>query len=388
MRSTVIAFLSIISMLTAGGAAAQVQQRGHAVPQPFNPLKLGKFADKLEARIQGKCVGYEFVVSFRNGKHVARAGGVSRRAPDVTPRAMSADEKFNVASVSKTITAAAVLKLLREKNISVDAPVHPHLPSTWTLGKNVKSITFRELLTHRSGIRCKPVESYENLRTCINGGVELSDKGERSYSNTGFALFRVLIPGLNGVTVPANNPSSVYANAYMKYVQSAVFAPAGLSGIQCKPGPTPGLCYQFPEPVMKGESFGDMTETNASRGWNMSARQLSKFFTTLMYTEEILPQKVVNRMRNEEFGLDRDVLSGLFTYTHGGFFPGKENGQIKNGGELGSVVINFNNGVSVAMIVNSQLGPGLQTDTEIKAVMKEMLVLQPGTVHPAVSLRQ
>lgn len=372
MRATIpiVILLSIVSILTAGAAAAQVAEW-----TPFPASDLAPFADKLEARIKGKCVGYQFVVSLRGEQHIARAGGVSRRSPDGNPRAMTVHEKFNIASVSKTITAAAVLKLLHEKNIPDDALIHPFLPSNWTLGKNVKSITFRELLAHRSGIRCDLKETYDNLRQCIAYGVKLSDKNQRSYSNSGYALFRVLIPGLNGVTVPANNPSLEYAKAYMAYVQSAVLEPAGLTGIQCKPGPAPGLCYQFPEPVMNGTDFGDMTETNASRGWNMSSTQLSKFLVALMHTDKILPQKIVQRMKSKRLGLNRAFEPALFMASyHGGFFPGKSlGGGIRNPGELGSVIINFENGVSVAMIVNSQLGPGLQTDTEIKAAMKEML---------------
>lgn len=37
------------------------------------------------------------------------------------------------------------------------------------------------------------------------------------------------------------------------------------------------------------------------------------------------------------------------------------------------MIINFSNGVSVAMIVNSQLGANLHTDDEIRAAMREVL---------------
>jgi CubicO group peptidase (beta-lactamase class C family) len=47
-----------------------------------------------------------------SGASVAKAGGAARRAPDPAPRTMSADDKITIASVSKTITAAAILQLL------------------------------------------------------------------------------------------------------------------------------------------------------------------------------------------------------------------------------------------------------------------------------------
>ena len=51
---------------------------------------------------------------------------------------MTVDDRFNIASVSKTITAAAVLKLLNDKGISVDTTVYNYLPTDWKLGNNFK----------------------------------------------------------------------------------------------------------------------------------------------------------------------------------------------------------------------------------------------------------
>ena len=264
--SVSMARAAVATALAPRPVAAQLGQNLHPIEPAFNPLALAKFADTLEARIKGKCVGYEFVVSFRDGQRIARAGGDSRRQPDLPPRKMTVDEKFNVASVSKTVTAAAVLKLLHEKDVSVDSPVAPYLPPTWTLGKNIKTITFRELLTHHSGIRCTTEESYKLLEECVFDGIELADKKRSDlYNNNNFALFRMIIPRLNGFngaipfpdgTGAVGNVGLNYSKAYMSYVQAHVFAPAGLSGIQCKPDATPGLCYQYPEPVQAGDVIG------------------------------------------------------------------------------------------------------------------------------------
>jgi CubicO group peptidase (beta-lactamase class C family) len=327
------------------------------------------------------------------GNFIARAGGDARRLPDPNTRKMTVEDKLNIASVSKTITAAAVLKLLNENKISVDTPIYKYLPSSWTLGNNIKSITFRELLTHRSGIRCETEVTYTNLKNCIANGINLFHKSTSSYNNSNFALFRMIIPRLagypelppsikyQGLKMVKENPtdenySKFYASQYKDYVQKNIFLPIGLVGIDLKPPATnPALTYQFPSPEMEGESFGDMTETSASRGWVMSSKQLAHFIVNLLYTEKILPAQVINKMKNEELGLYKQQLNkNVFDYSHGGFYPGKTaSGNIRNKGELGSVIMNFSNGVSVAMIVNSQLGPGLQTDKELRAAMKELL---------------
>lgn len=377
--------LPIIMLFVSGPpASGQVAGKKPAAERTFNPLALPKFADALEKRLNGQTVGYQFVVSYRDGQPIARAGGLSRRPPDGV-RKMTVDERYNIASVSKTITAVAALKLLDAKKISVDEPIHPYLPPSWSPGPNVKSITFRDLLTHRSGIVCDTLESYELIGDCLEKGVSLADKQKRLYNNNNYALFRILIPRINGfngvipypkgVKPPPQNLGLNYSKMYMGYVQQNVFAPAGLSGIECKPGPEPGLCYQRPGPVLEGEDFGDQTETNASRGWNMSSRQLSMFLRTLFYTDKIVPQSTVRRMRAEGLGLDTERTPGFFSIAyHGGFFPGKRaDGSLWNGGELGAGIFAFSNGVNVSLIMNSQLGANLNSRDVIGEVMKEML---------------
>ena len=59
---------------------------------------------------------------------------------------------MHVASVSKLITAMAMTKLLFSRNISPDAHISPWLPKYWHKGPGVDRITFRQLLTHNSGL--------------------------------------------------------------------------------------------------------------------------------------------------------------------------------------------------------------------------------------------
>ena len=357
---------------------AQFQVGGGPIvaPQP-NPLFLSAFSNKLDARLKNKSVGYSFAVVDQAGHVVGGGGGDARRAPDAGPRKMTMDDKLNIASVSKTITAAAVLKLLSQKRVSLDAPVHPYLPLNWKLGANVKTITFRELLTHRAGLRCPKEVTYLNLRECLAAGIDPALKSQQLYNNSNFALFRMIIPRLNGFdggntadnAIGNSIASSTYAGLYAEYVRNNILAPAGLSGIDLKPiASNPALCYQFPTPKAAGESFGDMTETGASRGWNMSARQLAIFFHALFQTQKILPAAVSKKMKDDQLGIWRDASLGTMTaWEHGGYYPGAQ-----NAGELNSYGVTFSNGVSVAVIVNSQFGPNQQIPAQVKAAMLEL----------------
>lgn len=360
----------------------------HSQPTAGNQLQrvvtqqfLASYADKLEARLKDRSVGYSFTVAGGSGNlMVSRAGGDARRAPDSNTRKMSADDKFNVASVSKTVTAAAVMKILSERRISVDRPAARWLPSSWTLGSNFDKVTLRELLTHRSGLRCPAEVTYDNLKACVANGVNPADKSVQKYNNSNYALFRFIIPRLNGfpvtpIKIDESKLPAIYAKLYADYVKQNIFAPIGLNGIDLKPiAMNPALAYQFPSPVQAGDSFGDMTETSASRGWNMSSKQLAIFLHNLVNTEKIVSSETSSRMKNENLGLWKVGVTGqLVDYEHGGHYPGKDDkGNVFNKGEMNTLIAHFSNGVNVAIIVNSQFSSG-SIATAAREAMKEAI---------------
>src|SRR6476620_5653942 len=92
-----------------------------------------------------------------DGKVVERdASGFARRYADATtelPRdqwvPMRDDTVFDLASVSKLFTSLAVVQLIEEDKVSLDAPVATYLPEFAAGGK--EAVTVRQLLTHTSG---------------------------------------------------------------------------------------------------------------------------------------------------------------------------------------------------------------------------------------------
>lgn len=354
------------------------------VPLGGAPFNLVKFADALEAKLKDHCVGYQFVVSFNGTAMVKRAGGMARRAPDVNPRKMTNADKFNVASVSKTMTAIAVMKLLHQKKLSDHHTIQEFLPPSFELGENVGLITFRRLLTHHSGIRCQTKGKFEDLKQCIKAGVDEDDMDVRSYNNINFRLCRLLIPELEEFTPPGAigpAPGQItaphdYPKEYMASVQKHVFDPAGLPLLFVKPTDRfPGLGYQFPCPETNGVDFGDMTEFAGSGGWTMSSEQLAAVFGAFLYTDKILPRKIVERMKDNNIGLvARDVTGEVVSYSHGGWYPGfTEKGKPQYGGEVGTLAYGLSNGVSVALIVNSQLGRNWNTRDVVDDAVQQMV---------------
>jgi len=80
-------------------------------------------------------------------------------------RPVTTDTVFKVASISKTVTAATILKACEDGLLDLDGPVNEHLPFAVTHPRDAKKpITLRMLLSHTSGLRDNP-DILETLYT-------------------------------------------------------------------------------------------------------------------------------------------------------------------------------------------------------------------------------
>ena len=74
--------------------------------------------------------------------------------------------------------------------------MYPYLPAHWTLGDGLKTVTFKQLLTHQSGFVDKNYGSdYASLKKLVSEGLVDSKKPQK-YNNANFALMRFLITTL------------------------------------------------------------------------------------------------------------------------------------------------------------------------------------------------
>jgi CubicO group peptidase (beta-lactamase class C family) len=348
---------------------------------------LDKLGHIIEKRFSNRSVGYAIVANLPSGAFVAQAGGDARRAPDPSPRPFSVDDKIAIASISKVMTATAILQLLARNKLSVDAPVWPYLPSTWKLGVGVKDITFRGLLSHRAGNRC-PHWHYAEIKQCFAGAILDADKAEQKYNNSNYGVLGYALARLDGMPVATirdledreqrGDPSpmvTVLLAHYVSYVNAHVFKPLGFPTMYCKVTDTlPALgymsanaadAYDFSK-VGPGQSWTDQTSHCPSGGWFLSARQLATVIHALNNTSKILPPETVALMKAENLGLfANDFNGGLKAHSHGGFFPAEA-----YKGELLSTIIAFNNGVTAGMLVNSKF-KGNQIYLEMAQAVRE-----------------
>ncbi|MBO0931788.1 serine hydrolase [Fibrella aquatilis] len=319
-------------------------------------LSLPKLLSGIRQKLDSNCVGYGVVISYRGNPEFRFDAGLARTATNPPQRDFSVYDRTNLASVSKTLTAIGVVKLLTAKGITIDTTIGTYLPADWQRGPNVAAITFKQLLTHTSGIREQDGNGvdYDYLKNMIAKGVS-TDKSY-TYQNQNFALFRIIIPYLNGFSDPgvANRPMAL-ATAYLAYMNANVFAPAGIKNVTAKPAATnPTLFYPFPAGNVSGTDFGDSTLYSAGSGIHLSMNELNQLLGKLRFTDTVLNAQQRKLMDDHQLGWYRGNVTNGTQVSHGGFlwFP-SPNGS----GTLNTSFYDFSIGVQVTLIHNSPVLP-------------------------------
>ena len=272
--------------------------------QVFN---LDVFATKLDSILSINSIKHGFVI-YHALYQTSKAGGLKRTAADPPQTNFALTDRFNPASVTKVITATAVLKIMDRKHYSLDTTIAAFLPSTWTIDPSIQKITFRLLLQHRSGIvdSLAPSDSYAGLKQYIQTGVHPNDVGKWLYSNYGFDLCRILIPYLNGYH---DNPSSnidveTYA-AFEKYMQDSIFTPLNIQNVSYAPainGQT--LFYMYPPGNSNGTDFRNTSPGPGSAGVQLSLNELATFLFNLINSNILLSEPQKQMMLTQDLGWD------------------------------------------------------------------------------------
>ncbi|MDX2700864.1 serine hydrolase domain-containing protein, partial [Streptomyces ipomoeae] len=89
------------------------------------------------------------VVAVTSGDRVVHTAGYGRTA---SGEAMTARTRVPVASLSKAMTALAVMRLVEAGKVDLDRPVHHYLPEFTMADRRARDITVRQVLTQTSGM--------------------------------------------------------------------------------------------------------------------------------------------------------------------------------------------------------------------------------------------
>ncbi|MGH2938767.1 MAG: serine hydrolase domain-containing protein [Solirubrobacterales bacterium] len=155
----------------------------------------------------------------------ARGFGSADRAAKMP---VTADTLFHIGSTSKTLTADAVMQLVEEGRVDLDAPLSRYVPQFQMLPRFPKSVvTVRSVLDMHSGIpgdvengqitSGKPYPQFRAslLRTLSKSFPERRVNTVWAYSNSGFTLLQNLVENVTG-------------QSFLSYTREHLFAPMGM----------------------------------------------------------------------------------------------------------------------------------------------------------------
>ncbi len=158
--------------------------------------------------------------TFNGGMLVAKKGNIIfEKYKGVNPLgsndSINASTPFHVASVSKTFTAMAVVKMWQDSLLNIDDELSKYLTSF-----NYPGVTIRSLLNHRSGLPnyvhfidkttwkdSLTLSNQDLFNILVSKKDSLENIGKPnthfSYCNTNYALLALLIEKLSGLSYPA-----------------------------------------------------------------------------------------------------------------------------------------------------------------------------------------
>lgn len=277
--------LLLTSSLLAGGPQA-VPAEAPAVSSHAAAID-GLLARRYEPDQPGAVV-----LVLKEGRTVLRkAYGLASLELDVP---MRPENVFRVGSLTKQVTAAAVLRLAEEGRLELKAPIARYLeglPKAW------EAVTVEQLLTHTAGIPShKDQPTYKvRMREDLTPAelleafvahlpLEFEPGTKYRYSDTGYILLGMLIEQLSG-------------QPYGEFVEKRFFEPLGLKHMQYGseteliPGLVPGYT-KGPKPC----AYRSTTQAYASGGLVSDADDVARWLLALYEGKVLKPESLARMM--------------------------------------------------------------------------------------------
>ncbi len=160
---------------------------------------------------------------FRGSVLVAKGGsGLLRKGYGMADREKGvlydADTVFDVGSITKQFTAAAILKLEMQGKLHVEDAIGTFLPG---VPDDKRAITIHHLLTHTSGLESDfagdydPVSRDEYVKRTLASKLRSKPGDAYFYANSGYSLLGAIVEIASGMP-------------YEKYLRESLFLPAGM----------------------------------------------------------------------------------------------------------------------------------------------------------------
>lgn len=301
--------LLLLLLLIAGTAA-------HAAAPDTKAL-----AKALDARMDiAQKDGFSGTVLVADGNDIVYTRNLGKDIDDRT--------RFNLASSGKMFTAVAIMQLVQQGKLDLDAPIGRYLPK-WPVATVREQVTARQLLMHTSGLGIYWGEAFNKRRAQLHTLADyqpllatepkFTPGTQWAYSNTGFMMLGLLVEAISG-------------EDYYAYIKRHVFEPAGMqdSGYFAVDGiaehvATPhrdGVAQSMPEPRGGAAGGGYSTTRDMLRFHRAltSGKLLDAKTSALLFSPVTMPEGT--RAPPHGLGFLRFATGNDVAYGHPGGAPG------------------------------------------------------------------
>ena len=286
---------------------------------------LKEFTQLTETELEKFNVPGASIAIIDNG--VVQYLNFGKRSSSSTGKVNSSD-LFHIASISKPITAWALMKLNEQNHVSLDEPIQTYL-GTWLLPYSEydnDKVTLRKIMSHTAGLSARSYQGFPasspapTLQDSLNGMpitssavVLINEPGSiYKYSGGGFTLAQLLIEDVTG-------------RSFRVYMEEVLFKPLNMLH----------ATYEAADPnddkAVKPHDFEGRVVENyvltelAAGGLRASAKDLVEFSLANLRTNPVLAEKSVQQLHKGVAQISPGVVATL------GFE--RYNGLISHGGQ-------------------------------------------------------
>lgn len=248
---------------------------------------------------------------------------------------------FEAGSVSKQITAAAVLLLAQEGRLSLSDPVRKWVPELWS---GLPPFTVGDMLHHVSGLRdygdllelsgwprgSRTTDNADALRLLgLQRSLNFAPRAEYAYSNSNYLLASIIVARASGVSFGA-------------FTQRAIFAPLGMTHTSWRDDytrivprraqgytPNDSSRWMLDMPFENSVGHGGLLTTVADllrwqRRFLAPAALVDTAIGGRNFVRDMEEQVTLTTGRRSGYalGLEIDTMSGERVVTHGGWTAG------------------------------------------------------------------
>jgi serine beta-lactamase-like protein LACTB, mitochondrial len=234
---------------------------------------------------------------------------------------------YNIGSVSKVITAVAVMQLVERGNVSLDDPIQKYVPEFPV--KPEGTITIRHLLTHTSGIRHYKRGDFpgtpdnENTRpyaSWIDGLKIFAGEPLQFAPGTRYLYSSYAVNLLQGVVERASG------QPFEQYLAQNVWRPAGMAAttfdVPARIVPRRARSYRIVDGGPVNYFYNDLTYKFASGGMMSTVEDLVRFGAAFNHNQllksETVAQMAAPQLENDEF--EQGIMWRIFRDAKGRTF--------------------------------------------------------------------